>query len=185
MTVLVPLVTGFEEIEAISIIDILRRANISVVTAALGNIQVEGAHNIIVTADTKIDELNPSQFNAIVLPGGPGTSNMKKNQYVIKFIQEIYNNGGYAAAICAAPTVLAAAGVLENKKVTCFPGMEGDLNGAIHVPVPFIVDDRIITGQAAGSAVGFSLKLVEIFKSKNDSNDLSSRLHVYWEEQNL
>lgn len=185
MKVIIPLAEGVEEIEAITIIDVLRRADIDVVTATLTDLQVTGSHNIPIIADKKIEELKSNDFDAIVLPGGPGHKNLIKSEIVTKFVKEINQNDGYIAAICAAPTVLAAIGILDGKNATCYPADKERLTGANYVPLPFVVDGKIITGQAAGSAMSFSLKLVEVFKSKQEMLDLRSRLQVYWEEQEI
>ncbi len=182
MNILVPLAEGFEEIEAIAVIDILRRARLNVATAALKSCQVTGSHNITITAEHTLDEIDHTKFNVVFLPGGPGTKNLKSDTRIIKIIQDIYNQGGYAAAICAAPTVLAEAGLLKGKTVTCFPGFENDLKGGIFSAKPFIQDERIITGQAAGTAISFALFMVKILKNENETLLLRKKLQVYWDE---
>jgi 4-methyl-5(b-hydroxyethyl)-thiazole monophosphate biosynthesis len=177
MKVLVPLAAGFEEIEAVTIIDVLRRAQLEVVVCALDGLKVIGSHDIELQAEQLIDSLEADVFQAIVLPGGiPGALNLRDNQRVLDFIKTIYNNEGYAAAICAAPIVLAEAGILKDKNVTCYPNRVKELKGANHVPKPCVVDGRIITGQGAGAALEFSLQLVEILKNKKLAEELREKM---------
>ncbi|MFA5519866.1 MAG: DJ-1 family glyoxalase III, partial [Spirochaetota bacterium] len=129
MKILVPLAPGFEEMEAITVIDILRRAKLNIVTAAISENPVKGSHNIKITADTMLNEND--KYSAIVLPGGmPGTNNLKDDKRIISLIKSINKSGGITAAICAAPIVLAEAGVLSGKKYTCYPGFEDDIKNA-------------------------------------------------------
>jgi protein deglycase len=181
MRVLVPLAPGFEEIEAITIVDILRRASIDVTAASLHEGPVTGSHSITVTPDAAISGIRVSDFNFIVLPGGmPGSANLKASDAVLDAIRRIHGSGGHAAAICAAPIVLAAAGMLRGKRATCFPGFEEELAGAVVMDEPVVVDGRIITGKGPGCAIPFALKLVEIIKGAQVSLELKKSLQVYW-----
>ena len=181
MNIFIPLAEGFEEIEAVSIIDVLRRANLKVTTVHLGKNPVKGSHDIEVKADKYIDEIIPSDFGFVVLPGGmPGSKNLMEDKRILDIVQAIYLSGGYATAICAAPIVFGRAGLLKGKKATCFPGYEEQLGGAIHSPEPVVSDGRIITGKGAGCAIPFALKLVEVICGKEVSDDLKNRLQVYW-----
>ncbi len=181
MKIIVPLAPGFEEIEAVTIIDILRRGGLEVTTAHLGGNPVTGSHSIAVTADRGIDTVNASDYGAVVLPGGmPGSANLRDSGKVIDIIRAIHGAGGYAAAICAAPIVLAAAGILEGKTATCYPGYEKDIAGVNWTGEPVVSDGRIITGRGAGCAVPFALKLVELFKNAETSEELKKSLQVYW-----
>ncbi len=179
MKIIVPLAEGFEEIEAVSIIDVLRRANLDVTTAFLKSNPVKGSHNIPVAADKFIGDLKAADFNAIVLPGGqPGSDNLKKNDAVISYIKHIFSKGGVTAAICAAPTVLAHAGVLYGKKVTCFPGYEPDMEGATATGNPVESDGTVITGIGAGCAVIFALELVKKFSGEKAAKELRKIMQV-------
>jgi 4-methyl-5(b-hydroxyethyl)-thiazole monophosphate biosynthesis len=181
MKVLVPLAQGFEEIEAVAIIDVLRRASIAVTTVHLSGTPVTGSHNIVIDADTGINTVNVEEFSCIVLPGGmPGSENLKNNSAVISLIQKIHSSGGIIAAICAAPLVLGHAGLLKNKNATCFPGFEATMKGAQCRNEPVVVDGNIVTGRGPGSAIPFALKLVELMKDKKTADNLKEGMQVYW-----
>ena len=181
MSILIPLAQGFEEIEAITIIDILRRANLEVISAALTSNPVEGAHAISVKADSEISQIKTEDVTAIVLPGGlPGSTNLRDDERIISLVQTIYKQGKYVAAICAAPIVLGRAGILQNKKVTCFPGMEDQLNGGIYTPDSICVDGKIITGEGPGCAMDFSLMLVKVLTNETIFKQIKEAARVYW-----
>lgn len=181
MKIIVPLAEGFEEIEAITIIDVLRRAKLNVTTVYLDKNPVKGSHDILVTADKAIHEIKSGDFDTIVLPGGmPGSKNLKGNSKVISIIKDIHSKGGYVSAICAAPIVLEEAGVLKGKKATCFPGYEKELSIEKYLPESVVVDGNIITGKGPGSAIPFSLKLVELFTNSETAEQLKNSLQVYW-----
>ncbi len=181
MKILVPLAEGFEEIEAVAIIDVLRRAGLSTTSASLAGNPVRGSHAIPVTADEPLDSLQPGDFGAIVLPGGmPGSDNLKKNDTVISFIQSIHRRGGIIAALCAAPMVLGHAGVLAGKKATCFPGFEGMMTGATPTGAPVEVDGTVITARGPGCAIPFALALVEALAGKTMMKELRDAMQVYW-----
>lgn len=161
MKILVPLAPGFEEMEAITIIDILRRAGLNTITAAVSENPVKGSHNIKITADITLNEND--KYDAIVLPGGmPGTTNLKDDKRIISIIKSVSKSGGITAAICAAPIVLAEAGLLNEKKFTCYPGFEDEIKNAHFLPEPVVTDGSIITSRGAGTAIPFALKLVEV-----------------------
>lgn len=181
MKILVPLAEGFEEIEAVSIIDILRRADITVVTAYLEKNPVTGSHGIPVTADRKMSDINPADFSAMVLPGGmPGSENLKNSAQIIQALRAVHDGGGLIGAICAAPMALGHAGLLAGKKATCYPGYESEMEGAVHVDAPVVVDGKIITGKGAGCAVPFALEIVGILGGGNLKDALRTNLQVYW-----
>jgi 4-methyl-5(b-hydroxyethyl)-thiazole monophosphate biosynthesis len=181
MRVLVPLAEGFEEIEAVTIIDVLRRADIEVVTAGVKGRNVRGSHDIVVSAESEISEIDVSDFDAVILPGGmPGSANLRENSRVISIVRDIHGRNGTVAALCAAPIVLAEAGILKEKEVTCFPGFEKDLRGANCTGEPVMVDGNIITGKGPGCAIPFSLKLVEVLSGKETADQLKKTMQVYW-----
>ena len=179
MKVLVPLAPGFEEIEAVTIIDLLRRAQINVTTAALEDNPVIGAHNITVAADINIKNAETYNFGCIALPGGmPGSNNLKENSDVISLIKKINKSGGIVSAICAAPIVLGRAGILAGKKAVCFPGFEKELTGAI-ISNSFIeIDGNILTAKGPGCAISFSLKLIELISGKEISDKVRDNLQI-------
>ncbi|MCF7802502.1 MAG: DJ-1/PfpI family protein [Candidatus Marinimicrobia bacterium] len=159
--VLVPLADGFEEIEAITIIDILRRAGAQVITAGLSVRQVRGSHGIKVTADAVLDDVLDKDFDMIVLPGGvPGAPNLALDERVITLIQRLAREQKYTAAICAAPHVLEKAGVTTGQQVTSHPTWADKMTTAIHTGTRVQKAGRVITGQAAGSAMEFAFQLV-------------------------
>ena len=175
MKILIPLAPGFEETEAVTVIDILRRADLNAVTAALTDNPVAGSHRIKITADIMLNE--NEKYDAIVLPGGmPGTLNLKNDKRIISMIKSIYSAGGVTAAICAAPIVLADAGVLKNKKYTCYPGFEKEINDADFITDPVVVAGNVITSRGAGTAVLFALKLVEVFAGSAKSMEIQNNI---------
>ncbi len=166
--VLVPLAEGFEEIEAVTIIDILRRAGASVTTAGIIKRNVTGSHGIPMVTDSVMEDEVNKDWDMIALPGGmPGASNLSENKYVVKVIQKAANREKFIAAICAAPIVLEKAGVISKRKVTSHPSSAHKIISADHQGSRVIVDGKIITGQACGSAMEFAYELVAaLFGSK-------------------
>ena len=173
--VLVPLAEGFEEIEAITIVDVLRRGGVEVVTASLGDRTVTGAHGIKVGADTTLDRADEvGGFNAIVLPGGlPGAEHLRDDPRVRAAIESMIGRGGTVAAICAAPIALEAAGVLGGRRATAYPGFETQLVSAVETPTDRVVEDGpIITSRGPGTALEFATALVERFVDKETADGL-------------
>ena len=171
------LAQGFEEIEALVPVDILRRGGISVTLCSItSDLTVTGAHGISVQCDTTLSSLSGEE-KMMVLPGGmPGTLHLKKCTALRMRIGEHVRRGGYVAAICAAPTVLASMGLLKNKKATCFPGMEKELLGAQVTDEDVVVDGKIITGRGAGAAFSFGLQLLSVLKDENTASDLADAM---------
>ena len=156
---LVPLADGFEDIEAVAVIDILRRGGVEVVTAALGPQRTaRSAHGIQMETDALLEEVLESRWDAIVLPGGgEGTANLKACEPLLERLrQQKFGDGGFVCAICAAPTVLALAGVLEDEEVTCYPTCAEEMGRPI-ADVPAVADGQIITGCGPGAAITFAL----------------------------
>jgi len=173
--VLVPLAEGFEEIEASSVIDVLRRADIDVTTAGLPSSMIKGAHDVTFITDKRFEELNLDKFDALVLVGGnPGYINLGKSQNIINAIKKFNKENKLVAAICASPSVLAKANILENRKATIYPGMERQ------IPRPrdgkVIVDGNILTSQGPGTSIEFALKLVEILAGKSVAENVKKGL---------
>lgn len=165
---LVPLAKGFEEIEALSIIDVLRRGGVEVITASLqSSREVAGAHGVQVAADALLADVVDETYDAILLPGGgEGTENLKNSDVLIRRLQRQQAEGRYLCAICAAPTVLVEAGVIdEGLHVTCYPTCQMELDRP-WTPAPVVVDGNVITGQAPGSAMLFALVVLQTLAGK-------------------
>jgi 4-methyl-5(b-hydroxyethyl)-thiazole monophosphate biosynthesis len=167
------LATGFEEIEAIATIDILRRAKIDIKIVGVGDHKIIGAHNIKVEADITEKELNFGDIEMIILPGGmPGTTNLENNQTVQSAIDYVVNNNGWIAAICAAPSILGHKGLLKGKNVTCYPGYENDLIGANITCKTVELDSKIITGKGAGVTMDFAFAIISCIKDEKIANEI-------------
>jgi len=164
MKVLMPLAEGFEEIEAITAVDILRRADIEIVVAGLKDGLVEGAHKIKMLPDTQLDKIDPSEFDGLVLPGGfPGFVNLGNDDRILRMIKQMDEDGKYIAAICAAPSVLIKAGIMMGRKATVSPSGKAEMEVcARYSEDRVVVDGRLITSQSPGTAMEFALKLVEV-----------------------
>jgi len=177
--VLVPLAPGFEEIEAITSIDVLRRAGIEVVTVSLNSIDVKGAHNIPVIADKRIKQIKIEEFDGILLPGGmPGAQNLKENSQILKFVRQINENKLMVAAICAAPIVLETAGILENINATSYPSFKKEVPSCNYKEERVVKDGNIITSRGAGVALEFALEVVEYLEGKKVKEDLIDSMLV-------
>ena len=172
MNILVPLAEGFEEIEAVTIIDMLRRAGHTVTTASLKNKIVTGAHSIQITADKILTEIRFEEFGAFILPGGmPGSTNLRDHDRVMSFIQRIYAAGGIIGAVCAAPIALGRSGILDKKKFTCFPGDEKEITHSKFT-------NEIVTGRSAGVTALFTLKIIELIDGREKAESLQKRMFI-------
>ena len=153
---------GTEEVEALTALDLLRRAGAEVTLAGVGAKELTGSHAIRVTADIDASELSSFEYDMVVVPGGmPGTTHMDASPIVDRALCEVEKNGGFLAAICAAPLVLGKRGYLKNKKAICYPGFESYLEGATLADERVCRDGRVITAAGAGVALEFALKLIE------------------------
>jgi 4-methyl-5(b-hydroxyethyl)-thiazole monophosphate biosynthesis len=160
--VLVPLAQGCEEIEAVTIIDILRRAHIEVVSAGLDTQPIRASRGVMLLPDTTLDNVLGQDFDMIVLPGGqPGTDNLKADPRILALLQQMVRQGKWVAAICAAPAVLASAGVLDGLKATSFPGALDVYPRVRQQPGSVVQDGMLITSRGPGTAMDFALTLVE------------------------
>lgn len=156
------LADGFETIEALAVVDMLRRAKINVCTVGVTGKTVMSSHNISVTADITADEFKPENLEAVVLPGGmPGTLNLEANGTVQQTIDYAVDNNKFVCAICAAPSILGHKGLLKGKEAIAFPGFEDDLTGAVISEKYVVTDGRFITARGAGVAVDFGLEIVK------------------------
>lgn len=160
MHAVVLLAEGFEEIEAVTIVDVLRRADISVTVAALGGSPVTGSHGIALVADRSLEGVKASDFDAVVLPGGmPGSRHLKEDARVRALLSDAARSHKIVAAVCAAPIALEAAGVLAGRRATSYPGHE--LPSAHYSEERVVVDENLVTSRGPGTALEFSLALVE------------------------
>jgi 4-methyl-5(b-hydroxyethyl)-thiazole monophosphate biosynthesis len=156
---LVLLAEGFEEIEAVTIIDVLRRGEIAVTTASLSGKHVKGSHAIVVESDALLSAVNVEDFDALVLPGGPASKQLREDAQAQAVIKQAAAAGKLVAAVCAAPTALEAAGLLKGKRATSYPG--NPLPSAKFVDARVVEDGTIVTSRGPGTAMAFALKLVE------------------------
>jgi 4-methyl-5(b-hydroxyethyl)-thiazole monophosphate biosynthesis len=173
MNVVVLLAPGFEEIEAVTIVDVLRRAGVSTLLAGIVEPPVTGKHGVQVTPDISIDDV--TDYDALVLPGGnPGYINLERDPRVLKLIRAAHNAGKYIGAICAAPHVLVVAGIMEGATATCYPGIE--IPGAKRVEERVVRYGKIITSQGPATAVDFSIDLVEALTTKENAREVRKAL---------
>lgn len=167
------LADGFEEIEALAVVDILRRADIDVVTVGVGTTTPTGSHAIAVTTDMPETELDVSTLNGVVLPGGmPGTLNLEKSAIVRAAVAYAMEQRLPVGAICAAPSILGHEGYLQGLHATCYPGFETELTGAIYEEGGVVTDGTVTTAAGAGVAVDFALELVRQLASVSVAEDI-------------
>lgn len=156
---LVLLAEGFEEIEAVTIVDVLRRAEVSVTMASLAGKHVRGSHGIVLEADALLAEVDVDEFEALVLPGGPAAKTLREDARAQATIRAAAAAGKLVAALCAAPTALEVAGVLKGKRATVYPGNQ--LPSAHHVEQPVVEDGSIVTSRGPATAMAFALRVAE------------------------
>ena len=177
--VLVPLLEGFEEIEAVTIIDVLRRADVDVIVASVEAGPVKGSHDLSVVASRSLASVDAAELSMIALPGGmPGAKHLAEEPDVQRLIQQVAKDGGYTVAICAAPMALAAAGVHRDHKVTSYPGFDEYLEGASYQQDRVVVDRRVVTSRGPGTALEFALTLVELLRGPDMAKDLKGKMLV-------
>ena len=173
------LADGFEEVEALAPVDILRRGGVEVKTVGVGAKEITGSHGIPVLSDISESEVDFGNFDGIVLPGGmPGTLNLEKSGAVNAALRYAAENGKLIGAICAAPSILGKAGLLDGRRATCFPGFEEYLSGAHICKEPAVKDGNIITSRGAGAAFQFGFALLSALKGDLAAKELS-RLMQY------
>lgn len=172
--------TGFEETEAIAPLDLLRRAGVDVLTVGVTGKTVYGGHNIGVEADITIDQMDLTNLEMIILPGGlGGVASARASRAAMDALKFAWENGKFVAAICAGPTVLADLGITDGKNATCYPGCEGGMGSAnTHPDMAVVRDGMLITGASAGCAVKFGLALVEALKGKDAAEAIARQIVI-------
>ncbi len=179
-TAFVHFAEGFEEIEALTIVDVLRRADIpNQMVSVTGHRQVTGAHGIKIVADVVFEDVNYEQALVVVLPGGmPGSSNLMQHKGLAEVLKNKARHNEPIAAICAAPMVLGSLGILEGKEAVCYPGIEPQLKGATIRHTPTVLSGLILTGRGPGAALHFSLELVKMLKGAELASKLAKDMLV-------
>ncbi len=178
-SVLVPLAQGCEELEAVTIVDLLRRAGIEVVTAGLDEQPVRASRGMLLVPDMTLDEALQKDFDMVVLPGGlPGADHLKSDARIIRLLVQMGEADKFTAAICAAPAVLAEAGLLEGRRATSFPGsLETDaIPGLEYVEQPVVTDGKVITSRGPGTAMDFALELIAVLSGKRVRDEVEAGL---------
>ena len=169
------LADGFEEIEALTPVDMLRRAGFDVKTVAIDSKIVIGSHKIPIICDAEASEVNENEISMLILPGGmPGSLNLDASPYTDKFINAAIKNGGRLAAICAAPLVLGRRGLLSGKEAICYPGFEKELAGAKISEKSVVTDGNITTAKGMGVALKFAEELVRLLCGEKRANELKA-----------
>jgi 4-methyl-5(b-hydroxyethyl)-thiazole monophosphate biosynthesis len=175
---LVFLATGFEEIETVTVVDVLKRAGVDVTVAGLAPNVTEGKHGMKIVPDKSIDDVHVDDFDAVIAPGGnPGYKNLRNDPRVIDMVKKAFNSNKLVAAICAGPTVLSDAGILEGKACTVYPGMDKELEAGGGKPKhdTVVVDGNIITSRGPATALPFALKLAEMLAGKQVAEAVSKK----------
>ncbi len=179
MKVLVFLAEGFEEVEALTTVDYLRRADISVDTVSITeDSQVKGAHDIIVTADKIISELEfVDGYNGVVIPGGiPGATNLRDHKEVIDIINKLNGKNRLVAAICAGPIVLQEAGIIDNREITSYPEFEDQLEGCKYCEEAVVRDGNIITARGPSIAADFAMEIIDYLMGQGKIEELKREI---------
>jgi 4-methyl-5(b-hydroxyethyl)-thiazole monophosphate biosynthesis len=177
--VLVPLAQGCEELEAVTIIDLLRRAGIEVVSAGLDDKPVKASRGVMLLPDTTLDEALKQDYDMVALPGGmPGMTNLKNDPRIITLLKKMAAAGQYTCAICAAPVVLAEAGLLGGKRATSYPGFLDKLNlpDMTYMNDAVVTDSKVITSRGPGTAMDFALTLIETLVGKTKRDEVENGL---------
>ena len=176
-SVLVPLAQGCEELEAITVVDLLRRAGIEVTTAGLDEQAVKASRGTVLVPDTHLDEALKQDYDMVVLPGGlPGADHLDNDPRIHALLRNMADSGHYTAAICAAPKVLAHAGLLEGRQVTSFPGVLDAVSGIDYSSEAVVEDGNLITSRGPGTAMDFALTLIERLVGKTKRDEVESAL---------
>lgn len=172
--------TGFEETEAIAPLDLLRRASVQVLTVGVNGKTVYGGHGIGIEADVLLSEMDLTNLEMVILPGGlGGVASVRASQAAMDALRFAWENDKFVAAICAGPTLLADLGVTNGKKATCYPGCESGMGGAImQESAPCVRDGKLITGTSAGCAIPFGLALIEALKGREIADTIAQQIVI-------
>ena len=169
---------GFEEIEALSPCDILRRGGVEVQLAGIGRRKVKGSHGIKVKADIHLEDIDLDNAEMVIVPGGlRGVATIENTPAALEIVRRAYDMGLYVAAICAGPRVLSKIGVLDGKKAVCYPGMEDQMTGNMSQKSSTVVDGKVVTGRAAGASLDFAFTLLELLKDKETADKVRHGIH--------
>ncbi len=176
-TALVLLAPGFEEIEAVTIIDLLRRGEVQVTVAGLERELVTGSHDIAIKPDVYYKDVEPMAFDLFILPGGqPGTNHLKADPVVLEWVRKRFASGKALAAICAAPTVFHAAGIAKNLHLTSYPSEKEVFTQSTYLEQPVVRDGVVLTSRGVGTAIEFSLALIEELQGKEKAEQVRQRI---------
>ena len=172
--------TGFEETEAVAPLDLLRRAGISVATVGINGKIVYGSRDIGIEADIELGEMDLTNLEGIILPGGlGGVASIKASKPTLDAVKFAFDNNKLVAAICAGPTVLAQLGITDGKRATCYPGCETQMGSAVMVPdAAAVTDGNVITGTSAGCAIPFALQLITALKGKEAADNVAQQIVI-------
>lgn len=169
--------TGYEEVEALSVVDILRRGNIEVIMVGVDGKTVESSHKVSINMDATIDEINHDEIDMMILPGGmPGVTNLAANEILVKHLKSFKEQGKWLAAICAAPSILGNIGLLAGEKGICYPGFEDKLLQCEVIDERVVVSGKIITAVGAGAALDFGYKVLEVLTTKELSDQIKAAM---------
>ena len=172
--------TGFEETEAIAPLDLLRRAGVDILTVGINGKIVYGSHKIGVEADIELGEVDLTNLEMVILPGGlGGVASIRASKEAMDIVRFAYENNKFTAAICAGPTVLADLGITDGKNATCYPGCETGMRSAnMQENAASVIDGKLITGTSAGCAVPFGLSLIEVLKGKDEAERIAKQIVI-------
>ena len=172
--------TGFEEVEALAPVDLMRRAGIEVLTVGISGKIVYGSHNIGVEADILLEEMDLTDLEMIVLPGGlGGVASARASEGALNALRFAWENDKFVAAICAGPTVLADLHITDGRQATCYPGCESQMGNAVMVSgTPYVRDGKLITGTSAGCAIPFGLALIEALQGPETANTIAQQIVI-------
>lgn len=172
------LADGCEEVEALTIVDILRRGGVEILGVAIGGqLDIRGSHNIVFKADKLIDDVDFDEYDMVILPGGMGgRNNLLASEAVLNILDRYNSSHKLIAAICAAPTILGRLGILKGKNAVCYPGLEAELTGAELCDANVVIDDNIITSKGPATAMEFSLRLLDVLADKATADSVAEGL---------